>query len=269
MLRPPHTRYRRLYVYHLSLAAMPEIDDPDYIGGWIEDGTAILFFHRDRGPEMEELCRREGCGMIYQADLDYEDWEAGLAVERFSCGGLSFAPVWEATGADIVIDPSVVFGSGFHPSTRLAIEGMCDLLARAPGVDSVLDLGCGTGILAIAAARKGVRRIAAVDNNPLACRVAERNAAANHVEITVQNADLRKQEPRADADLLVANLYHALLLDLFGKPWFWRPRFHLLAGFIPAMEEELLAALPDPPPRFLDRRRRERWCMWLLESPAG
>ncbi len=269
MLRPPHSRYRRLHVYHLSLAAMPEIDDPDYIGGWLEDGTAILFFHADRDREIKGLCREKGCQVIYQAEMDYEDWEAGLAVESFSCGGLTFSPVWEKSGADIVIDPSVVFGSGFHPSTRLAIEGMCDLLAQRPGIESMLDLGCGTGILAVAAAKKGVRRITALDNNPLACRVAERNAAANRTEITVIEADLRKDEPDAEVDLLVANLYHALLVELFGRKWFWRPRFHLIAGFIPAMEEELLAALPDPPPRFLDRRRQDRWCMWLLQSPSS
>jgi len=269
MLTPPHRRYDRLFVYHLTLPTMPVINDQDYIGGWLEDGSAILFFHRNRDEEIRLLCAREKCEVIYQADMSFEDWEAGLAVSSFSCGGMTFAPVWEECGADIIIDPSVVFGSGFHPSTRLALEAMLDLIGHT-GVRTMLDLGCGTGILTIAAARSGVEKVVAMDNNPLACRVAEKNAAANNAAIEVHRVDLREEVPdSAPFDLVVANLYHALLLDLFKDKKFWRARYYLLAGFIPAMEEDLMAALPRPTPRFIDRRRRDRWCLWLLENNQG
>lgn len=267
MLRPPHTRYSQLHVYHLTLERMPEIDDPDYIGGWLEDGSAILFFHKNREEEMERLCTREGCEVIYQAEMSYSDWEAGLAVESFTCGDMVFAPVWESSPADIKIDPSVVFGSGFHPSTRLALEGMLDLLGQRPDIARVLDLGCGTGILSLAAAKRGVPEVVAMDNNSLACRVAEENAARNHLKILVQETDLRKKIPDTGRfDLVVANLYHGLLIDLFRNEKFWQARYYLIAGFIPAMEEELMAALPEPPPKFIDRRRRERWCLWLMQK---
>ncbi len=267
MLIPPHKRYHRLFVYHLTLPVMPTIDDPDYIGGWIEDGSAILFFHHDRDREIKDLCAMKNAEVIYQADMSFTDWEAGLMAQSFTCENMTFAPVWEETAADVKIDPSVVFGSGFHPSTRLALETMLDLLGQAPEINSVLDLGCGTGILSIAAAKRGIKNIVAMDNNPLACEVAAKNAADNGVAIRIRETDLRNEAPDTDTfDLVVANLYHALLLDLFKERKFWQGRWYLLAGFIPAMEEELMATLPTPTPKFIARRRRERWCLWLLQK---
>lgn len=267
MLRPPYTRYQRLYTYHLSQPAPQAFDDPDLIGVWPEDETTILFFHRPKERLIRSLCEQYGCTIIYEADLDYVDWEAGREIGRFTVGGLSVASVWEAE-ADILLDPSVIFGSGFHPSTRLCLEGLLKYTATPElAFNSALDLGCGTGLLAIAAAKTGIGRIVACDHNPLACEVARANAARNGVAdaIEVRQADLRANCPHTDGvDLVMANLYKALMLDLFAKPEFWRAKLYLLSGFIPAMEEELLAALPASGFKLLERRRSERWCFWAL-----
>lgn len=83
----------------------------------------------------------------------------------------------------IALDPGMAFGSGLHPTTRLCLEALEDHLQ--PGA-SVLDLGTGSGILAIAAARLGASRVLALDTDPLAVRVARENVALNRVESTVQ-----------------------------------------------------------------------------------
>ncbi|MDH5523396.1 MAG: 50S ribosomal protein L11 methyltransferase [Desulfobulbaceae bacterium] len=267
MLRPPYTQYKRLYTYHLDLKDLPEIVDPDLIGTWIEDETAILFFHRPKERLVEQLCLASGAKLIYQADLDYKDWEAGREIGPFTVDNVTVAPIWHQSAADIYLDPSVIFGSGFHPSTRLCLEGLLKY-SNTPEVtiNSALDLGCGTGLLAIAAAKQGVSRITALDNNQLACEVAVANCKLNRVEdrVTVANADLRAQCPDTAVDLVMANLYKGLMIELLENPDFWHGQYYLLSGFISPMEEDILAALPMDRVQFLERRRRERWCCWLL-----
>ncbi len=270
MLRPPYTEYSRLYTYHLDLKDLPEIIDPDLIGTWIEDETAILFFHKPKERLVQEICEQSGATVIYEADLDYTDWEAGREIGPFTVEDVTVAPVWSKTEADILLDPSVIFGSGFHPSTHLCLEGLLKYL-KTPEIkiNSALDLGCGTGLLAIAAALQGVERITAIDNNRLACEVALANVERNNVQnlVQVQERDLRANPPQTQGvDLVMANLYKGLMIELFENPDFWQAKFYLLSGFIIPMEEDLLAALPMDKVRFLDRMRHEKWCFWALAS---
>lgn len=270
MLRPPYTRYHRLYTYHLDLAGLPAVTDPDLIGTWIEEETAILFFHRPKERLVAEICKQTGAKLIYQADLDYEDWEAGREIGPFTVGGLTVAPCWHQGPADIFLDPSVIFGSGFHPTTRLCLEALLKYTGSPEiSITTGLDLGCGTGLLAIAAAKQGLSRVTAMDNNPLACEVARANAGANAMEgkITVVRQDLRRECPQtAGLDLVMANLYKGLMLELFDNPRFWGADLYILSGFISVMEEELLAGLPPQGVQILERLREDRWCLWVLRK---
>lgn len=294
MLRPPYRRYQRLYTYHLDQTPLPSLDDPDLIGAWGEDDGTVLFFHRPKERLIAELCRQTGARLHYQADLDYEEWEAGREIVPFQVGDLRVAPAWDEQEADIRLDPSVIFGSGFHPSTRLCLEmllkyvnndgqtGLNGSADHPPAgsqpaaavkhflpVKRALDLGCGTGLLAIAAARRGVAQVLAVDNNPLACQVAAANCRLNQVEerVTVRQLDLRREPPATgEFDLVMANLYQGLLRELMANPDFWLARYHILAGFITPMEEELLALLPADRVRLVERISRERWCCWVLAA---
>jgi len=266
MLRPPYRRYERLYVYHIGLSEPPEIMDRDFIGAWQEGETIVLFFHRPKDELIGALCAAHGCDLVYQADVDYSDWEAGVEISAFAAGGLRFAPVWEEGEADIRLDPSVVFGSGFHPTTRMCLDALGTLAAEAP-VESMLDLGCGTGVLSIAAAAKGARRVVAVDYNGLAREVAAANAARNGFSALVdcRRQDLLAASPdTAGFDLVAANLHHELLLELFRRPSFWRAGRYILSGFFSSREEALLCALPTPAPRFMARRAAGKWAMWVL-----
>ena len=269
MLHPPYTRYDRLHVYHLDVPEIPAIRDPDHIGTWMEDGSAILFFHRPKEQLIDQLCRDHKCNVIYQADLDYSDWEAGQTISSFTVDDFTVSPIWEDTPAQVRLDPSVIFGSGFHPSTRLCLQALLKYL-RTPevSINSLVDLGTGTGLLAVAAAIEGVQKVTAVDYNPLACEVAIQNAALNNVDsaIDIQQADIRSQLPNTRVDLVIANLYQGLLVDLFNNSEFWRAQLYILAGFIPSMEPRLLAALPDRQVRFLERGRRDKWCYWVMSK---
>lgn len=278
MLHHPHTRYDHLYVYYLDRLKLPPIEHPDLIGVWVEDEYPIYFFHTPQDNLIQNICRRSGAQIIYQADLDYRDWEAGVVIAPFSTKTLSIRPAWEQSAftdseeglQEIVLDPSVIFGSGFHPTTRLCLETL-ELLMLESGekIQKIADLGTGTGLLAIAAAKLGAQKVTAIDNNPLACDVAQNNVTNNSCEsqVTVLQQDLSNGLPDLGSyDLVIANLYKALLVQFFTEPKFWEARMYIISGIIPAMEAELLEALPSRGIRFLHRANSDMWRLWVLNT---
>ena len=129
-------------------------------------------------------------------------------------GGLWIGAPWEQPNpgeAAVVIDPGRAFGTGAHATTRLCIE----LLARAER-GSLLDIGCGSGVLSIAASRLGYDPIRAVDNDPVAVETAIANAAVNGVaiEVSVLDAEL---DALPNADVVVANVLLALVERILSR----------------------------------------------------
>jgi ribosomal protein L11 methyltransferase len=106
------------------------------------------------------------------------------------------------------IDPGLAFGTGSHPSTRLALEF---LEKEIRGAERVLDYGCGSGILAIAAAKLGAGQVDAVDIDPAAVGTARANALANAVALIVA---LPEALPAANYDVVVANILAQPLIEL-------------------------------------------------------
>ena len=274
MLKHPYTRYDQLYVYNFDRTDLGHIDDPDLIGTWIEDETAILFFHKEKKTLIEEIKKRNNATILYEANLNYQDWEAGLDISTFAVPPLVVVPLWEAEKLQLQqgeiavhLDPSVIFGSGFHPTTRMCLQVISDIVTSdANAVKSMVDLGTGTGLLSIGAAKLGVKEIRCYDNNPFACAVANKNVRLNDCDkqIQVKETDLRNKLPDTEVDLLVANLYKGLLLEFFENPDFWKAKYYLISGFIPSMEEELMTALPMDKLTLLERRKSDTWRLWLL-----
>jgi ribosomal protein L11 methyltransferase len=129
-------------------------------------------------------------------------------------GGLWIGPPWETPPGDlpaVVIDPARAFGTGSHPTTRLCLE----LLAERPR-GSVLDVGCGSGVLAIAAARLGHGPVLAIDDDSVAVETTTANAVANGVEVDARVVDATTGELPA-ADLVVANIAPGPVASLSGR----------------------------------------------------
>jgi len=122
-------------------------------------------------------------------------------------GPLWIGPSWETPPADavtLVIEPARAFGTGGHPTTRLCLELLVELRSEL-GPASVLDVGCGSGVLAVAAALLGYRPVRAIDVDATAVEETRRNAAVNHASVEVSLADALATE-LPSADVAVANI---------------------------------------------------------------
>jgi ribosomal protein L11 methyltransferase len=194
---------------------------------------------------------------------------------------LHVRPPWEAPSPrpadevqDIVIDPGQAFGTGAHATTRLCMELLLDLAGGPHAPGRLLDVGTGSGLLAIAGARLGFAPVLALDNERESIDAAAANAALNRVEIEVRRFDLRSQvlpwlgagQDPPGSVVVVANLLRPLLLELERN--IAHVPAHLLAGgLLRAEVDEIVDAFEARLGlRERDRRERGEWAVVWLAS---
>jgi ribosomal protein L11 methyltransferase len=135
-------------------------------------------------------------------------------------GRIYVRPPWEQPAQrggveEVVIDPGGAFGTGTHPTTRMCLELMLE--AGKPRGRSFADLGCGSGVLAIAAAKLGFEPVIGVDADRAAIDESDRNGRANYVQVELRRMDLRR-EAAPISDVTAANLT-APLLEAVARGW--------------------------------------------------
>jgi ribosomal protein L11 methyltransferase len=168
-------------------------------------------------PELPDLRAAAGGALVEIATTEVaDDWaDRWRAFHRpVDVGPLRVRPPWAEArdDRDIVIDPGQAFGTGGHETTRLCLELLLDLEPSGP----LVDLGCGSGVLAIAAARLGWSPVLGLDFDPLAVEATGENARVNGVEVEARRFDLREESAPA-APTVVANLLRPLLLEVARK----------------------------------------------------
>lgn len=174
-------------------------------------------------------------------------------------------PPWEPSGAaalNVVIDPGRAFGTGAHATTALCLE----LLLDGPAGGTCVDLGCGSGVLAIVAARLGFDPVIALDYDPLAVEATMENADRNGVRLDVRRFDLRSEQV-PDAGLVLANVLAPPLVDWAAHQRRLAPRL-ILSGLLTTEADRVAAAYAARGMVERDRRTRGEWAALELSSAA-
>lgn len=248
-----------------SLAPMPQARRP------APARTLLVAWFGTRG-EAERAAAQAGLAaeIAEVPDEDWgEAWKKGLGA--FSVGRVLVRPSWiEAAPppgcVEVVLDPGMAFGTGTHPTTALCLAAVGDFLLARPGA-SVLDVGTGSGLLAIAARKLGAGRVAAIDDDPMAVEVARQNAARNDAEAEVSGQPLA--EVRGPFDLVVANILANTLMDL--APALARQVAPggrlLLGGLLAGQEEEVRRAAIDAGLGAQGERRDGEWVLLVMGRP--
>ncbi|MGH2948955.1 MAG: 50S ribosomal protein L11 methyltransferase [Solirubrobacteraceae bacterium] len=210
----------------------------------VGDGTVELAVYGARGelPTLPDVRAAAGDALVDVStselpddwDERWREWHRPLDV-----GPLRVRPPWAPPreGAlDVVIEPGQAFGTGAHPSTRLSLE----LLLTVPARGALADWGCGSGVLALAAARLGFEPVLACDVEPESVVATLAAAAANGIVVDATVHDLR-HAPGPWAPTVAANLVRPLLLEVAAR--MERPPERLIAsGLEPHEVDEVAAA---------------------------
>ena len=187
-------------------------------------------------------------------------------------GTLYVRPPWRERSADpglidVVIDPGQAFGTGSHATTRLCLGFLVSLARSGEAGGALADLGTGSGVLAIAAAKLGFSPVIGVDNEGESVAAARENAAANGVSIECSQLDLRVDE-LPGAPTVTANLLRPLLLDLalrLRHP----PALLIASGLLSDQLAEVSQAFAERHGmRERERRHDGEWSALLLEAPG-
>ena len=232
-------------------------------------GRAILVAFLVSRDAAEAARAARGGELAEVPDQDWsETWKAGF--HAFTVGRVFVRPSWidapvPAGAVEIVLDPGMAFGTGTHPTTSLCLSALAELVG--PGV-AVLDVGTGSGLLAIAAAKLGAARAAGTENDPVALEVARENAERNGVAL-----ELHLQAPDAvpgSFDLVVANILANTLVELAPAvaSKLTPGGTLLLSGILAGQEAEVRAAYVAQGLVAAPDRAHDEWRLLVLRNPA-
>jgi ribosomal protein L11 methyltransferase len=242
-----------------------------------EDGDALVT-HFPPGTQTEELVRdimdadpRARVTISFASQMDWSEWRASVGSHHL--GSLTIAPPWLASETDpattIVIEPAMAFGTGEHATTR----GVTRLMQKlSPMPSNVADIGAGSAVLSICAAKLGATRVVAVEIDEDAIGNAEENVRANHVEdrVHVIHGDAAVVLPLlAPVDLVLANIISSVLTELLPIVFdSLSPGGHaILSGILETESEGMLAEIRKGGWSVIAEDREDAWWSTLIARP--
>ena len=204
-----------------------------------------------------------------------ENWKSNFKPMRIT-PRLVVKPPWEEYARQkgelvIEIDPGMAFGTGTHPSTQMCLRALEEVVRSSSSLLSMLDLGTCSGILAIAAHKLGVKRVLAVDIDPVAIDCARKNAAVNKIKIGIDFRVGSLDGLRRKFDILIANLLPQELLQV-------APRLPkrmssggtlIISGLLRGQNKEIFAPFATQNLEILRSRESKGWSCLVLRFRRG
>ena len=244
-----------------------------------EAKVSIFVSEENSLPEYTAFLKERLRALDISAEISFEgvcneDWAESWKkyYKPIRLGKITIVPAWEKYEAEkeeiiLRMDPSMAFGTGTHETTRLVIELMQD---NIKGSERVLDMGCGSGILAICASKLGARSCSAYDLDPDAVRVARENVEANGADnITCGTSDLFKSVDLSQGryDLILANIVADIILRMLPEmdAYLAENGKIILSGIIESRAEEIYKALTENGYRAVMQKQENDWLAILAE----
>lgn len=238
------------------------VDDVDALPAAIEQGLGSL-------PALTADKFKVGPPAVVNMEDWAENWKQNFSTLRIG-SRLVIHPSWEtcqpaAGEVAIEIDPGMAFGTGTHGTTLLCLEMIAELLDGEQPPQQMLDVGTGSGILALGAAALGCARVLANDIDPLACEVARENVAKNGLQERVEISPLPLEQLAGTYDLVVANILAEenvrLKLHFLDhlRPGGWL----VLSGILREKEALVRQGFADLPLQSFPTRTEDEWICLL------
>lgn len=260
------------------------------------DGTAKVHFYmepencnpekvmlqvQDILQEVKQFCEI-GKGTISLSETEDKDWINNWKTffKPFRASeDIVIKPTWvdyekeKEEDVLIEIDPGIAFGTGSHETTKLCIQALDRYVKEG---DSVLDVGCGSGILSIAALKLGAKHATAIDIDEVAVKVAAENMAVNHIpekDYTLFAGDLIsnsyiKVRAGSGHDIIVANILADVIIPLTGviRPHLKKGGLYITSGIIDTKEADVRKALEDAGFEILSVEHMKEWCCFIARA---
>lgn len=242
------------------------------------DPEKVMLQVQDIFQEIKEFCEI-GKGTVTLSETEDKDWinnwKAYFKPFR-AANDIVIKPTWEdyetENDSDILIeiDPGIAFGTGSHETTKLCIQALDKYVQEG---DSILDVGCGSGILSIAALKLGAKHATAIDIDEIAVKVAAENFAVNQIPPDryslfdgdlISNAFL-KVKAGTGHDIIVANILADVIIPLTSviRPHLKKDGLYITSGILNTKEEEVRAALEENGFEILSVEHMKEWCCFI------
>jgi ribosomal protein L11 methyltransferase len=240
-------------------------------GDWVE---YAIYGPPGEVPSLPEIEAAVADGLVEVSTTEIPDdwadrWRDFHEPVVIADGRLVVRPSWapeagEAAEVDVLVDPGQAFGTGAHATTRMCLELMLELADQGEATGAMADLGTGSGVLAIAAAKLGWSPVIGCDSERAAIAAAEANAQVNGVALELERINLRDQQPPAPSTI-VANLT-APLLELVAGRLLAPPQALIASGLLTSQEDRVTAALEASGLEVSERRRVGDWSALLARG---
>jgi ribosomal protein L11 methyltransferase len=250
-----HSSYKDLYIYYLE-GSLKREEEPHlgltFLGNWAEEDSSFLFFTQPSKDLVQGMIDKDKrLRLIDEFHFTYEEWLGGKVIPH-KVSRFLIVPPWEDRQQNdgelkMLLNHGVVFGTSLHPTTRDSLLALLEISDKLLSY-RVLDLGTGTGILAIGAALLGAERVLAVDNNPLAVKTATLNVKLNGLEESIEVREgLAEDIVESPSDLLIANIHYDIILKLIKEGGFIKKKYFILSGLMRSQAKNIKLELSRYP----------------------